>query len=65
MILFAIPFLLSWGFKWLEFKGQNIILKALTPLLVLLIGIVVNELIHGVFLALFASEGIRSTSLGY
>ena len=64
MILFAIPFLLSWGFKWLEFKGQNIILKALTPL-VLLIGIVVNELIHGVYLALFASEGIRSTSLGY
>lgn len=64
LVIFAIPFFLIWGFKIPELDSENLILKALTPLFALLLGIIVHELIHGFFFALYASTGMKSIKFG-
>ena len=64
IVLFAVPFYLIWGFKIPKIDRENLILKALTPLFALLVGIIIHELIHGFFFALYASKGIKSIKFG-
>ena len=64
MVIFAVPYYFIWDFKFPKLKGQNIALIALAPLFVLLLGIVIHELIHGIFFSLYASQGIKSIKFG-
>lgn len=64
IVLFAAPFYLIWGFNLPKIDSKNLILMALMPLFTLLIGIIIHELIHGFFFALFASKGIKSIKFG-
>ena len=64
IFIFAGPYYLIWGFQLPDLDSDYLILKAFTPLLILLVGIAVHELIHGVFFALFASKGWQSIKFG-
>ena len=64
MLIFGIAFYFIWGFALPKVNSEYLILKALSPLIILLFGIVAHELIHGVFFALFTSNGIRSIKFG-
>lgn len=64
MVAFGVPFYFIWGFELPKLNSEYLILKALTPLIILLLGIVAHELIHGIFFALYASKGIRSIKFG-
>lgn len=63
-IVFAVPYFLIWGFN-LPFQTlKSNYLFAFSPLLVLILGIIVHELIHGIFFAIYASKGFRSIKFG-
>ncbi|MCD6200819.1 MAG: DUF3267 domain-containing protein [Bacteroidales bacterium] len=63
MALFLIfPFLLLWGPKTLQ-AGIYALLEP-RPLLILLFGIIVHELLHGFTWALFTQKGLRSIRFG-
>lgn len=64
MAVFAIPFYFIWGFQLPKINTDYLIVKALTPLIVLFLGIAAHELIHGIFFAMFASKGIQSIKFG-
>ncbi|QOW11173.1 DUF3267 domain-containing protein [Kaistella flava (ex Peng et al. 2021)] len=64
VVVFAVPFYFIWGFELPKLNSEYLILKALTPLIILLLGIVAHELIHGIFFALYASKGIKSITFG-
>lgn len=63
-VTFALPFYLIWGFTWPSVSGENIIVVAFIPLLTLIGGIVVHELIHGIFFAIFAKKGLKAIKFG-
>ena len=64
MVIFSVPFYFIWGFALPKLNSEYLILKALSPLIILLLGIVAHELIHGIFFALYASKGIKSIKFG-
>ena len=51
VLVFAVPYYLIWGFEMPKLEGTNFIVKAFLPLLAVLVGIVIYELIHGIFFA--------------
>jgi len=70
LICFALPYYLIWGFDG-DFihhisssEAPQIIFGSLRLVLVLLLGIIAHELIHGLVWAFFASKGFRSISFG-
>lgn len=59
LIIFGTPFYFIWQ-PAILFSSQGVLLFSL----LLVIGIVLHELIHGLFLGLFAKEGFRSIKFG-
>lgn len=63
-LIFGLPFYIIWGFNLSGLFPENKVLKAILPLLVFVAGIVLHELIHGIFFAAFASKGIKAVKFG-
>ena len=63
-LVFGLPYYLLWGFNLSSFLMKNHLLSAILPFLVLLLGIIVHEFIHGVFFSIFASKGFKSIKFG-
>ena len=64
-IIFFLPYYLIWGLdtkNFLDIKGN--VLKAFYPFIALTIGLVIHELIHGIFFAKYASKGFKSVKFG-
>ena len=69
VLIFGVPFFFIWKSELLNMQDiMKIILdnniKFLIFIFVLLLGIVVHELIHGVFFAVFAKKGFKSIKFG-
>jgi len=64
IVIFALPYYLLWGFNSPSFLSENSILIAFISVIVILLGIVIHELIHGIFFALYASKGFKSIKFG-
>lgn len=62
--VFGLPYYVIWGFNFSSFLLKNNILTALLPFLILILGIIVHELIHGIFFSIFASKGFKSIKFG-
>lgn len=65
-MVFSVPFFLIWktGFSLTLFNAENLYLKLFLPLLIMILGIVVHELIHGIFFAMYAKNGFKSIKFG-
>ena len=64
-VIFCVPYYLLWGFTSKEMIADHgILFSALIPLLVLTVGVILHELVHGFFFALYASKGVRSVRFG-
>ncbi len=64
-VVYLIPFVAIWGFNLpKEDSGFEGLLNSLMVFLVLALGIVVHELIHGITFACFAKRGFKSISFG-
>ena len=65
-LIFTIPYYLIWGNNFAEnfYKGANPILKLVFPIIAFFVGIVIHELIHGIFFAKYASIGFKSVKFG-
>jgi hypothetical protein len=61
LLVFSGPFILIWDLEELR-TGIKLILHYFLP--VLLIGVAVHELLHGISWSLFASKGIKSIKFG-
>jgi len=46
-------------------KKLNVLLILLVPNLIICVGIIVHEIIHGIFMALFSKEGWQSVKFGF
>ena len=62
--IFAIPYYFLWGFNFSLKNVGNVILLAFLPFVVLILGIILHELIHGLFFSLYASRGFKSVKFG-
>ncbi len=66
ILVFGLPYYLLWGNN----MGINEIKELLTPfnsfyvLGVLILGIIIHELIHGIFFAMYAKQGLKSIKFG-
>ncbi len=64
-LIFGIPYLLVWGFTSKPlFETDNLLIKALLPIGLFFLGIVIHELIHGIFFAKYAESGFKSVKFG-
>ena len=64
-LVFGVPYVLIWGIKSRPlFTSDNFIINALLSLFIFIGGIILHELIHGFFFAVFAKKGIRSVRFG-
>lgn len=63
-LLFGLPFYLIWGFQLPKLEIDELKLLAILPLIIMVIGIIIHELLHGIFFALFAKSGFRSIKFG-
>lgn len=65
-IIFSVPFLLIWknDFSLALFNSESHFIKFSFPLIAMILGIIVHELIHGMFFALFATKGIKAIKFG-
>ncbi|MFZ4260610.1 DUF3267 domain-containing protein [Sphingobacterium sp. HJSM2_6] len=72
-ILYFVPFFIIWSDQFgnaeilnniQQFLKQYGILAGFIPLIVLVLGIVVHELIHGITWAIFAKQGFKSIKYG-
>ena len=65
-IIFSVPFFLIWknDFSLALFNSESHFIKFLFPLIAMILGIIVHELIHGMFFALFATKGIKAIKFG-
>jgi len=61
LLLFLLPFLLIWNFELLGL-GRVILIKY--GFIIVLLGIVLHELLHGITWALFATKGFKSIRFG-
>ncbi|MGI9651343.1 DUF3267 domain-containing protein [Chryseobacterium sp. RLHN22] len=63
-VVFSVPYYFIWGFNIsLKSIGENISF-AFLPLIVIILGIIIHELIHGIFFAIYASKGFKSIKFG-
>ncbi len=65
-IIFTVPYYLIWGNNLAEsfYKAANPFLKMFFPLIAFIIGIVIHELVHGIFFAKYATKGFKSVKFG-
>lgn len=64
-LIFGIPYLLVWGFTSKPlFETDHLLIKALFPIGLFFLGIVIHELIHGIFFAKYAESGFKSVKFG-
>ncbi|MDN3608039.1 DUF3267 domain-containing protein [Kaistella yonginensis] len=63
-LLLGLPFYLIWGFELPKLEIDHLKYLAILPLIILISGIIIHELIHGVFFAFFAKNGFRSIKFG-
>lgn len=64
-VIFGLPYFLIWGFNSEPFfETENYILKLIFPFLFFLFGIVLHELVHGIFFAKYAENDFRSVKFG-
>ncbi len=64
-VVFGLPYLFVWGFNSNPLlKSDNIFLKYLSLPVMLILGVVLHELIHGIFFAKYAQKGVRSVKFG-
>lgn len=63
-VIFAIPYYFIWGFNLSIEPVEELIPFAFLPLTVIILGIIVHELIHGIFFAIYASKGFKSIKFG-
>lgn len=64
-VLFCVPYYVLWGFKSKDIIGDlGIVFNALIPFLILIAGVILHELVHGFFFALYAAKGIKSVKFG-
>ncbi|MDR1184392.1 MAG: DUF3267 domain-containing protein [Coriobacteriales bacterium] len=61
-LLFGLPYYLLWGAQTQSFDLS--LRVALIAIPILLVGVIIHELIHGVTWALFAKDGFKSISFG-
>ncbi len=64
ILLFTLPYYLIWGINSHGFIHTFSPIKSIYILVVLILGIVVHELIHGIFWAIFAKKGFHSIKFG-
>ena len=72
LVLYSLPYLLLWHgqFSWdnlKEFAGayrDNLVYYPFLTVAVIVVGVVVHELLHGITWALFCKNGLRSISFG-
>lgn len=63
--LFATPYLLIWGFNSKDLIPVDSPLLTISgPVIGILFGIVLHELVHGIFFAHYAKQGFRSVKFG-
>lgn len=65
-LLFATPFFIIWktDFSSTVMHSENLLLRWSAPLVLVVSGIVVHELIHGIFFARYAQNGFKSVKFG-
>lgn len=64
-VIFAVPYLLIWGFNSKPlFETGNKIIDYAFPFLLFVTGIILHELVHGIFFARYAKNGFRSVKFG-
>lgn len=65
-VFFAVPFFLIWqdSFSKTLFNTDHSFIKLFTPVVGMVLGIVVHELIHGIFFAMYAQKGFKSIKFG-
>ena len=64
-LAFGLPYLLIWGIRSTPlFSTDSIVLNGILPLILFFAGIILHELIHGIFFAVYAKKGIRSVRFG-
>lgn len=61
LLFFLLPFHIIWGFGTFLSTSQEFINQFF---IILLVGVIVHELIHGITLAFFAKRGIKSIRFG-
>jgi len=61
MAILLIPFVLIWNYETLK-TGADVIMDYF--LLIILVGIIIHELLHGLTWGLFASNGLKSIKFG-
>ncbi len=65
IFIFGIPFSLIWGWDAFKLGGINFITKSISFFTTLLIGIILHEGIHGLFWAIYCTNGIKSIKFGF
>lgn len=65
-IIFATPFFLIWNINLSgSFSGvQQPVILWFLPVLIIILGIILHELLHGIFFAKFAKNGFKSVKFG-
>ena len=66
MIIFTVPYYLIWGNNLSDsfYKQANPFLKMFFFFFAYIIGIVIHELVHGIFFAKYATKGFKSVKFG-
>lgn len=64
-LIFGLPYCFIWGFNSKPiFETENLILNMAFPFFLFLFGIVIHELVHGIFFAKYAEKGFKSVRFG-
>ncbi len=65
-VIFAVPFFIIWqnNLSGNFFDSDLIFVNLFTPLAGTIIGIIIHELIHGIFFAMYARKGFKSVKFG-
>lgn len=64
-LIFGLPYYFIWGFNSKPLlETDNLILNGAFTLFLFLFGIVIHELVHGIFFAKYAENGFRSVRFG-
>lgn len=64
--IFGIPYYLIWGLESKPLFGtDNFWISGFMPIVLMLIGVALHELVHGIFFAAYAEQGFRSVRFGF
>ncbi|WP_213190306.1 DUF3267 domain-containing protein [Cloacibacterium caeni] len=63
--IFLLPFYLIWGIDYFHIiKSESFLIRLFLSVFIPVFGIVIHELIHGIFFAKYASKGFKSVKFG-